>query len=71
MGFGQEFRHELPQTHIPGATDHGMPSVSQLYKTSIEVNLSLGPWGRYLWKLPPKTMLADQNLLPAIKFLDL
>jgi hypothetical protein len=36
MGFGQEFRHELPQTHIPGATDHGMPSVSQLYKTSIE-----------------------------------
>lgn len=28
MGSGQEFRHELPQTHIPGATDHGMPSLS-------------------------------------------
>jgi len=26
MGSGQEFRHELPQIHIPGATDHGMPS---------------------------------------------
>jgi len=73
MGSGQEFGHELPQIHITGATDHGMPaiSISQLSKRSIEVNLRLGPLGRCLWKLPPRTMLADQNLLPAIKFLDL
>lgn len=38
MGSGLELRHELPQIHIPGATDHGMPSPMSIPMSSSSLN---------------------------------